>query len=740
MEEIKQMKGRHESEISWQRRKKFLTVYQSKFPKERLTALSYCYTNVLLYGCKYSEKLMEDLYEIACEVANYPWNEPVINMSMTNKIFDEPVVVSVQNSVKKNRKRNRSTSMKDLLKSFKDLNLNDNTADFQDAPTHANTILDNSQNENIQASFDNVIYQEYICPVLDLQNKSNVAYNSKLVSKDSDHRNKTKKLDPKSVATKTVNRNLSCNTFMTDLNLTSQASTSKSVKPKTTNIIRNPDGIQVTNKLNFVGSDNLHITGSNTNKKSHCQVETENVGNANQIEMKNEQTSQCSIKLHPKIQIAKKSKCREIQQIKLKQRSLNGSKTYVLGKKFCGFNSSQPNIGKVSRKKENTILAKPYKTYYVFNKKQPCANGSDNFHDEGKLRSSKTCDCCKSKAKQKYENCKTCTKINQKSKEKPKTKTAEESLIHLNMDGAVVAEKRHKTTPTEKGEANNLHNQDKLPSFITSDCNANVKHIYEKQKIKVSEERLTHLNRNNSAVREKTDKITRGDEVETDNLHSKNKLKSCNRFYSSIKAEQKSENHKTCPKIDQKSNETPKFEGSEENLKHFNTDYSAVAERRNKITPTGQVKTGIDNLPKTDINNNEPRVIKHKNVKSELKPSTKQRKTAKAIVNEQSQHNKNKVFNQRMSPRLPSPVFEENYNFWSRYTRDYARHTEYYGPYKELDSPNNYESWFGQGNPFPLYDQCLQYGRNYVPPCSLGNRRRGRRGYRVQLPRGENTE
>jgi hypothetical protein len=48
-------------------------------------------------------------------------------------------------------------------------------------------------------------------------------------------------------------------------------------------------------------------------------------------------------------------------------------------------------------------------------------------------------------------------------------------------------------------------------------------------------------------------------------------------FYSSIKAEQRSENHKTCTKIDQKSNETPTFDVSEESLKHFNTDYySAV--------------------------------------------------------------------------------------------------------------------------------------------------------------------
>lgn len=738
MEEIKQIKGRHESEVSWQRRKKFLTVYQSKFPKERLTALSYCYANVLLYGCKYSDKLMEDLYEMACDMANYPWDEPVNKMSMKNKIFYEPVVRSVQNSVKKNRKR-RSTSMKDLLKAFKDLNLNNKTADSQES-TNANTILHNSPSENIQASFDNSIYQEYICPVLDLQNKSNVVY-SKLISKDSDHTNKMKKFNPISAATKTFNRNLLCDTFMPDLNLTSQASTSKSVKPKTTNITRNPDGIHVTNKLNFIGSDNLHITESNTNKKSHSQVETENVVNANQIEMKDEQTSHCSIKLHPKIQIAKKSKRREIQQIKLKQRSLNGSKTCVLGKKeFCGFNSSQPNIGKVSRKKENTILAKPYKTYYVFNKNQPCANGSDNLHDEGKLGS----DCCKSKANQKYENLKACTKINQKSNDKPRTKTAEESLIHLNTDGAVVAEKRHKTTPTNKIEPDNLHNQDKLKSFITSDCNANAKHIYERLKIKVLEERLKHLNTNNSAVMQKTDKITCADEVETDNLHSENKLKSCNIFYSSIKAEQRSENHKTCTKIDQKSNETPTFDVSEESLKHFNTDYySAVAEKRHKITHTGQVKTGIDNLPKTDINNNEPRVIKHKNGKSELKPSTKQRKTAKAIVNKQSQHNNNKVFNQRMSPRLPSPIFEENYNFRSGYSpdihRDYARRTGYYGPYKKLDSPNNNESWFGQGYTFPLYDQYLQYGRNYVPPCSLGNRRRGRSGYPVQLPR-DNTE
>jgi uncharacterized membrane protein len=89
----------------------------------------------------------------------------------------------------------------------------------------------------------------------------------------------------------------------------------------------------------------------------------------------------------------------------------------------------------------------------------------------------------KSKANQKYENLKACTKINQKSNDKPKTKTAEESLIHLNTDGAVVAEKRHKTTPTNKVEPDNLHNQDKLKSFITSDCNANAKHIYERLKI-----------------------------------------------------------------------------------------------------------------------------------------------------------------------------------------------------------------------------------------------------------------
>lgn len=367
MDEIIEMKGTHESEVSWQRRKKFLAVNQSKFPNERLTALSYCYTNVLLYGCKYSKKLMEELYEIACDVANYPWDQPVNKTSMTNKIFDESIVVStVQNSVKKNGQRNikkrKSSSMKDFLKAFKDLNLDDNTADSQDAPTNENTILDNSQNENIQASFDNSIYREYICPVIDLQNKSNVVY-SKLVRKDSDHTNKTKKLDPKTVATNTVHRKLIYDTFMPDLNLTSQVSTSKSVKPKTTSITCNPDDIHVTNKLNFVGSDNLHITESNTNKKSHSQVETEYVGNANQIEMKDKQTSHCSIKLHPTISIAKKSKRREIQ-----------------------------------------------------------------------LGSGKTYDCCKSKAKQKYENRKACTKINQKSNEKPETKTAEESLIHLKTD------------------------------------------------------------------------------------------------------------------------------------------------------------------------------------------------------------------------------------------------------------------------------------------------------------------
>lgn len=88
MNAIKSMKGGHESEASWQRRKKFLIVCQSRYPKGQLITLSYCYVNVLLYGCRYSEELMDDLYERACDVANYPWEDPV-NMSRWNEIFEE---------------------------------------------------------------------------------------------------------------------------------------------------------------------------------------------------------------------------------------------------------------------------------------------------------------------------------------------------------------------------------------------------------------------------------------------------------------------------------------------------------------------------------------------------------------------------------------------------------------------------------------------------------------------------
>lgn len=86
MDEIKTMKGNHESEASWQRRKKFLIVCQSRYKKTQLNTLSYCYVNVLLYGCRYSDELMDDLYERACDVANYPWDDQ-INMSRWNEIF-----------------------------------------------------------------------------------------------------------------------------------------------------------------------------------------------------------------------------------------------------------------------------------------------------------------------------------------------------------------------------------------------------------------------------------------------------------------------------------------------------------------------------------------------------------------------------------------------------------------------------------------------------------------------------
>ena len=196
--EIKEMKGKHESEASWQRRKKFLIVCQSQYAKERLNTLSYCYVNVLLYGCRYSETLMDDLYERACDVANYPWDSSV-NMSKWNEIFEEKqaennLYVTIENPGKKKcktvtdksrRKLNELELRNELLK------LLDNDTDVVKTPLKMHSTPASNQYfynrkekglntfsakgqfkfdfkvpDDFQFSFNNSESQNYICPIV----------------------------------------------------------------------------------------------------------------------------------------------------------------------------------------------------------------------------------------------------------------------------------------------------------------------------------------------------------------------------------------------------------------------------------------------------------------------------------------------------------------------------------------------------------------------------------------------
>ncbi|XP_021356526.1 uncharacterized protein LOC110452373 [Mizuhopecten yessoensis] len=67
--DIDDLRGQQESEASWQRRRRFLLVHQGRFPIGRLNQLSYCFTNILMYACEYSDSLMKELSALAVDVA-----------------------------------------------------------------------------------------------------------------------------------------------------------------------------------------------------------------------------------------------------------------------------------------------------------------------------------------------------------------------------------------------------------------------------------------------------------------------------------------------------------------------------------------------------------------------------------------------------------------------------------------------------------------------------------------------
>ena len=69
-EDIEKMRGKQEGLAFWQRRRRFLLVHWDKFCLEDLVNLSYCYSSVMVYSCRYSPEIMNKLYDLAMEVAH----------------------------------------------------------------------------------------------------------------------------------------------------------------------------------------------------------------------------------------------------------------------------------------------------------------------------------------------------------------------------------------------------------------------------------------------------------------------------------------------------------------------------------------------------------------------------------------------------------------------------------------------------------------------------------------------
>ncbi|XP_062604168.1 uncharacterized protein LOC134265987 [Saccostrea cucullata] len=69
-DQIEEMRGNQESLAFWQRRRRFLSVHWNKFPPEELNSLSYCYSSVMVYSCRYPQAMMNRLYDLAMEVVD----------------------------------------------------------------------------------------------------------------------------------------------------------------------------------------------------------------------------------------------------------------------------------------------------------------------------------------------------------------------------------------------------------------------------------------------------------------------------------------------------------------------------------------------------------------------------------------------------------------------------------------------------------------------------------------------
>lgn len=88
-ENIDKLRGKQESLAFWQRRRRFLVVHWNKFPVEELNNLSYCYSSVMVYSCRYSPEIMNRLYDLAMEVASHQQKEGKRNARCPQEIQEK---------------------------------------------------------------------------------------------------------------------------------------------------------------------------------------------------------------------------------------------------------------------------------------------------------------------------------------------------------------------------------------------------------------------------------------------------------------------------------------------------------------------------------------------------------------------------------------------------------------------------------------------------------------------------
>lgn len=88
-ENIDKLRGKQESLAFWQRRRRFLAVHWNKFPVEELNNLSFCYSSVMVYSCRYSPEIMNRLYDLAMEVASHQQTESERNARHPQEIQEK---------------------------------------------------------------------------------------------------------------------------------------------------------------------------------------------------------------------------------------------------------------------------------------------------------------------------------------------------------------------------------------------------------------------------------------------------------------------------------------------------------------------------------------------------------------------------------------------------------------------------------------------------------------------------